>query len=153
MKKVSIEKIFGSELKEIMRLLRSSGKECYIVGGAIRDLLLGYEKFIDIDLTTSLSVEKMKQIFDRNKIRFDDRALKYGCLTVSNQNYARGTAITPWRGRRNNRVKISITFASKAWLRRGVVWCGVMWRGVAWRGVVWCIPRTAAWQERPTPRW
>ena len=85
MKKVSIEKIFGSELKEIMRLLRSSGKECYIVGGAIRDLLLGYEKFIDIDLTTSLSVEKMKQIFDRNKIRFDDRALKYGCLTISNQ--------------------------------------------------------------------
>ena len=85
MKKVSIEKIFGSELKEIMRLLRSSGKECYIVGGAIRDLLLGYEKFIDIDLTTSLSVEKMKQIFDRNKIRFDDRALKYGCLTISNK--------------------------------------------------------------------
>ena len=85
MKKVSIEKIFGSELKEIMRLLRSSGKECYIVGGAIRDLLLGYEKFIDIDLTTSLSVEKMKQIFDQNKIRFDDRALKYGCLTISNQ--------------------------------------------------------------------
>ena len=85
MKKVSIEKIFGSELKEIMRLLRSSGKECYIVGGAIRDLLLGYEKFIDIDLTTSLSVEKMKQMFDQNKIRFDDRALKYGCLTISNQ--------------------------------------------------------------------
>ena len=85
MKKVSIEKIFGSELKEIMRLLRSSGKECYIVGGAIRDLLLGYEKFIDIDLTTSLSVEKMKKIFDQNKIRFDDRALKYGCLTISNQ--------------------------------------------------------------------
>ena len=82
---MSIEKIFGSELKEIMRLLRSSGKECYIVGGAIRDLLLGYEKFIDIDLTTSLSVEKMKQIFDQNKIRFDDRAQKYGCLTISNQ--------------------------------------------------------------------
>ena len=57
MKKVSIENIFGSELKEIMRLLRSSGKECYIVGGAIRDLLLGYEKFTDIDLTTSLSVD------------------------------------------------------------------------------------------------
>merc|ERR1711991_1171468 len=39
----------------------------------------------DIDLTTSLSVEKMKQICDQNKIRFDERALKYGCLTVSNQ--------------------------------------------------------------------
>ena len=95
MKKVSIEKIFGSELKEIMRLLRSSGKECYIVGGAIRDLLLGYEKFTDIDLTTSLSVEQMKQIFNQNKIRFDDRAIRYGCLTISNQK--RSFQITSFR--------------------------------------------------------
>ena len=82
MKKVNVEKVFGSELKELMRLLSSSGKECYIVGGAVRDLLLGYKKFKDIDLTTSLSVEQLKQIFDQNQIRFDDRALKYGCLTV-----------------------------------------------------------------------
>ena len=33
-----------------MRLLRSSGKECYIVGGAVRDLLLGYEKIIDVEV-------------------------------------------------------------------------------------------------------
>ena len=85
MKKVNIEKIFGLELKELMRLLRSSGKECYIVGGAVRDLLLGFEKIIDIDLTTSLSIEQIKQMLDQNKIRFDDRALKYGCLTVNNQ--------------------------------------------------------------------
>ena len=95
MKKVSIENIFGSELKEIMRLLRSSGKECYIVGGAIRDLLLGYEKFTDIDLTTSLSVEQMKQIFNQNKIRFDDRAIRYGCLTIRNQK--RSFQITSFR--------------------------------------------------------
>ena len=85
MKRVNVEKVFGSELKELMRLLSSSGKECYIVGGAVRDLLLGYKKFKDIDLTTSLSVEQVKQILDQNQIRFDDRALKYGCLTVSNQ--------------------------------------------------------------------
>ena len=41
--KVNVEKVFGSELKELMRLLSSSGKECYIVGGAVRDLLLGYK--------------------------------------------------------------------------------------------------------------
>ena len=49
MKKVNVKKVFGSELKELMRLLSSSGKECYIVGGAVRDLLLGYKKFKDID--------------------------------------------------------------------------------------------------------
>ena len=85
MKKVNIGKIFGLELKELMRLLRSTGKECYIVGGAVRDLLLGYQKIIDIDLTTSLSIEQLTHIFKKNKIRFDDRALRYGCLTVSNQ--------------------------------------------------------------------
>ena len=61
MKKVNIAKIFGSELKELMRLLRSSGKECYIVGGAVRDLLLGYEKFTDI------AVQKLHQAFKLHK--------------------------------------------------------------------------------------
>ncbi len=95
MKQVNIEKIFGSELKELMRILRSSGKECYIVGGAVRDLLLGYKKFTDIDLTTSLSVEQLRQMFDQNQIIFDDRALKYGCLTVSNKK--RSFQITSFR--------------------------------------------------------
>ena len=95
MKKVNVEKVFGSELMELMRLLSSSGKECYIVGGAVRDLLLGYKIFKDIDLTTSLSVEQLKQIFDQNQIRFDDRALKYGCLTVRNKK--RNFQITSFR--------------------------------------------------------
>ena len=95
MKKVNVEKVFGSELKELMHLLSSSGKECYIVGGAVRDLLLGHRKFKDIDLTTSLSVEQLKQIFDQNQIRFDDRALKYGCLTVRNKK--RNFQITSFR--------------------------------------------------------
>ena len=95
MKRVNVEKVFGSELKELMHLLSSSGKECYIVGGAVRDLLLGYKKFKDIDLTTSLSVEQLKQIFDQNQIRFDDRALKYGCLTVRNKK--RNFQITSFR--------------------------------------------------------
>ena len=95
MKKVNVEKVFGSELKELMRLLSSSGKECYIVGGAVRDLLLGYKNFKDIDLATSLSVEQLKQILDQNQIGFDDRALKYGCLTVSNKK--RNFQITSFR--------------------------------------------------------
>ena len=95
MKRVNVEKVFGSELKELMHLLSSSGKECYIVGGAVRDLLLGHRKFKDIDLTTSLSVDQLKQIFDQNQIRFDDRALKYGCLTVRNKK--RNVQITSFR--------------------------------------------------------
>ena len=52
MKNVNIARVFGSEVKELMGLVRSTGKECYIVGGAVRDFLLGYKAFVDIDLTT-----------------------------------------------------------------------------------------------------
>ena len=83
MDKINIEKIFGSEIKELMGLINTSGKECYIVGGAVRDFLLGHKDFIDIDLTTSLSVEALIKIFKRNKIEFDDRASRYNCLTIS----------------------------------------------------------------------
>ena len=85
MDKINIEKIFGSEIKELMGLISTSGKECYIVGGAVRDFLLGDKDFIDIDLTTSLSVEELIKIFKRNKIQFDDRARRYNCLTIRAQ--------------------------------------------------------------------
>ena len=95
MEKVNIAKIFGSDVKDIMRLLNSSGKECYIVGGAVRDLLLQHKEFRDIDLTTSLKVEKLKQIFDLNQIKFNDRALKYGSLMIRKQK--RSLQITSFR--------------------------------------------------------
>ena len=85
MDKINIEKIFGSEIKELMGLISTSGKECYIVGGAVRDFLLGDKDFIDIDLTTSLNVEALIKIFKRNKIQFDDRARRYNCLTIRAQ--------------------------------------------------------------------
>ena len=95
MEKVNIAKIFGSDVKDIMRLLNSSGKECYIVGGAVRDLLLQHKEFRDIDLTTPIRVEQLKQIFDINQIKFNDRALKYGALTISTQK--RSLQITSFR--------------------------------------------------------
>ena len=85
MRNVKIAKTFGSEIKELMGLIRSTGKECYIVGGAVRDFLLGHKNFIDIDLTTALSVESLIKIFKQNKIGFDDRAARYNCLIVNNQ--------------------------------------------------------------------
>ena len=95
MEKVNIAKIFGSDVKDIMRLLNSSGKECYIVGGAVRDLLLEHKELSDIDLTTPLRVEQLKQIFDINQIKVNDRALKYGSLTIRTQK--RSLQITSFR--------------------------------------------------------
>ena len=95
MGKVNIAKIFGSDVKDIMRLLNSSGKDCYIVGGAVRDLLLQNKELSDIDLTTPLRVEQLKQIFDINQIKVNDRALKYGSLTIRTQK--RSLQITSFR--------------------------------------------------------
>ena len=95
MGKVNIAKIFGSDVKDIMRLLNSSGNDCYIVGGAVRDLLLQHKELSDIDLTTPLRVEQLKQIFDINQIKFNDRALKYGSLTIRTQK--RSLQITSFR--------------------------------------------------------
>mgnify|MGYP001233959075 FL=1 len=95
MEKVNIAKIFGSDVKDIMRLLNSSGKDCYIVGGAVRDLLLQHKELSDIDLTTPLRVEQLKQIFDINQIKVNDRALKYGSLTIRTQK--RSLQITSFR--------------------------------------------------------
>ena len=95
MRNVKIAKTFGSEIKELMGLIRSTGKECYIVGGAVRDFLLGHRNFIDVDLTTSLSVASLIKIFKQNKIGFDDRAVRYNCLIVSTQK--RSLQITSFR--------------------------------------------------------
>ena len=95
MRKVNIANIFGSDVKDIMRLLNSSGKECYIVGGAVRDLLLQHKELRDIDLTTPLRVEQLKQIFDINQIKVNDRALKYGSLTIRTEK--RSLQITSFR--------------------------------------------------------
>ena len=95
MGKVNIAKIFGSDVKDIMRLLNSSGNDCYIVGGAVRDLLLQHKELSDIDLTTPLRVEQLKQIFDINQIKVNDRALKYGSLTIRTQK--RSLQITSFR--------------------------------------------------------
>ena len=92
---MNIAKLFGSEIKELIGLIRSSGKECYIVGGAVRDFLLKRKNSIDIDLTTALSVEELIKIFKKNKIDFDDRAIRYNCLTVSIQK--RSLQITSFR--------------------------------------------------------
>ncbi len=48
----------------IVRRLASHGHEAYIVGGAIRDLLLGLQPK-DYDITTSASPEQIRKIFGR----------------------------------------------------------------------------------------
>ena len=49
-------------MKEIMEELRKNGFESFIVGGYVRDYILGHENF-DIDISTNASIEDIIRIF------------------------------------------------------------------------------------------
>ncbi|HCE42211.1 MAG TPA: hypothetical protein DET40_01515 [Lentisphaeria bacterium] len=52
---------------EIIESLQKAGYETYLVGGAVRDLLLGLEPK-DYDLSTSATPEQIKHLFGRRKV-------------------------------------------------------------------------------------
>jgi tRNA nucleotidyltransferase (CCA-adding enzyme) len=67
---------------QIIRKLKSEGHEAYIVGGAVRDHLLGL-KPIDFDLTTSAKPNQVMKLFESRATGF-----KYGTITVLMAPYA-----------------------------------------------------------------
>jgi len=56
-----------SEAVNIIRRLKSSGHDSYIVGGAVRDLILG-KKPKDFDIVSSASPAKIRKIFRNSRI-------------------------------------------------------------------------------------
>ena len=50
------------EVKEICKTLKDNGYEAYIVGGFVRDKLLGIESS-DVDITTNATPMELKNIF------------------------------------------------------------------------------------------
>ena len=50
------------EITEIMRIIEEDGRQVYIVGGSIRDLLLGIQPE-DCDLTSNAPHERVEELF------------------------------------------------------------------------------------------
>lgn len=63
----------------IIEKLNSHGKRADIVGGCVRDFLLGKEPF-DFDITTEASPDEMKEIFSSDRVI--ETGIKHGTLTV-----------------------------------------------------------------------
>ncbi len=61
----------------IIRVLENAGYEAYIVGGCVRDSILGREPG-DWDITTSARPEQVKALFRRTI----DTGIKHGTVTV-----------------------------------------------------------------------
>ena len=65
------------EVKYILKTLQKAGHEAYVVGGCVRDLLLGKTPS-DFDITTSAKPEETKALFRKTF----DTGIKHGTITV-----------------------------------------------------------------------
>lgn len=69
------------EIEYVLKKLKNSGFEAYIVGGAVRDAVLG-RKINDYDITTNALPHDIHQIFDK----CIDTGIKHGTVTVISGN-------------------------------------------------------------------
>ncbi len=81
-----------SDAKEIISTLEQSGFEAYVVGGCVRDSLLGLEPH-DWDICTSATPEKVMSCFSRKKIV--GTGMKHGTVTVLTED--NGYEVTTFR--------------------------------------------------------
>lgn len=65
------------DVLEVLNLIHEAGEEAYVVGGCVRDALLGVTPH-DWDITTSATPEQVKSLFKRTV----DTGLSHGTVTV-----------------------------------------------------------------------
>lgn len=68
-------------VRRILAVLQESGYPAYLVGGCVRDCLLG-RKPHDWDICTSASVNRIKPVFEEKGYRVAPTGLQHGTLTV-----------------------------------------------------------------------
>ena len=99
-----------NDLETIINKITEYGYEVYLIGGSVRDYLLGYKVF-DYDLTTSAQTTIIKKILSDYKI--DDYREKYGSLKIhSNNNIYDLTTMRIEEGVENKRYPEKIAFTT-----------------------------------------
>ncbi|MBP5640972.1 MAG: polynucleotide adenylyltransferase PcnB, partial [Victivallales bacterium] len=78
-------KIRGSAIQVVKRLV-DNGHEAYIVGGAVRDLLLGYTPK-DVDITTSATPEQVREVFGRRQCIIIGRRFRLAHVRMGDEIY------------------------------------------------------------------
>ena len=68
-----------SAARKILEILNDSGHEAYLVGGSVRDILMGREPK-DWDITTSATPGDLKKILSKYKLV--DTGIRHGTITV-----------------------------------------------------------------------
>jgi tRNA nucleotidyltransferase (CCA-adding enzyme) len=108
-KYLTIPESIDSDLKEIINKFRNNGYECYLVGGSVRDIILGH-KVLDYDLATNAHPDTVIKLFRR----VIPTGIKHGTVSVLAKD--KSYEITTYRsdgtyldGRRPEKVSYSDT--------------------------------------------
>lgn len=73
--------ILKDKIIELLNIFYDNGYEAYVVGGYVRDLIMGKESF-DIDVCTNATPREMKEIFNEINLPFEN----YGSVHLSYKN-------------------------------------------------------------------
>ncbi|MSO13809.1 CCA tRNA nucleotidyltransferase [Rickettsiales endosymbiont of Trichoplax sp. H2] len=79
---------FTEELKKVFDIILSNNGECRIIGGCVRDYLIGKTP-IDFDIATTLTPEDITKIFNKNNIKVFPIGIEHGTVLVviNNSNF------------------------------------------------------------------
>ena len=69
----------GKDYRDVLMNLEEAGYEAYLVGGCVRDSIIG-RKVNDMDITTSALPEEVERVFGRENII--PTGIKHGTVTV-----------------------------------------------------------------------
>ncbi len=72
---------FTEELKKVFDIILSNNGECRIIGGCVRDYLIGKTP-IDFDIATNLTPENITKIFNKNNIKVFPIGIEHGTVLV-----------------------------------------------------------------------
>jgi poly(A) polymerase/tRNA nucleotidyltransferase (CCA-adding enzyme) len=101
------------EARELCETLQKAGFEAYVVGGCVRDLILGREPN-DWDITTNATPEKIQMLFEETF--YENTFGTVGVVTESENPRLKVVEITPYRiesGYSNARHPDEVTFSEK----------------------------------------
>ena len=73
--------IENETIKTLFNYFNNDRKQIRLVGGCVRDALLGRE-VKDIDIAASIKIDKIINILDQNQIKHENFAYKYGSVVV-----------------------------------------------------------------------
>ena len=81
MERIEIEINLPDDVQEIMSVIREYGATSYVVGGCVRDSIIGREPH-DWDICTSASPAQVKQIFNEKPYTVVPAGAKHGTVMV-----------------------------------------------------------------------